>query len=199
MAEPAPQLTEFSCRRESFNGLVPKAQSNRGALREVPDSRGRKRWSAPPGENAHRRRTAVRSEREKVHPENSKAIALARAHHAALCGILVKEQGGNSAPGRAFSSPPAPGRSGTPQSSQTLTEAEASDFLRIVTTPLAVHDQTPSHGTDDIAIVASAQVSATEALPVTRVMSPNGSRAPSPRSNADITGLEEGPGALHQM
>ena len=64
------------------------------------------------------------------------------------------------------------------------TEAEASNILRIVTPPLAVQEQTPSLGADDIAIVASAQVSTTEALPVTGVMSPNGSRALSPGSNA---------------
>ena len=82
------------------------------------------------------------------------------------------DQGGSSSPGRASSAPPAQG-SGAFQSSGP--EEDTSDTLRNVTAPLTVNNPTPSNGTDDIAIVAPAQVLATGAVPVTGVMSPRSS------------------------
>ena len=88
------------------------------------------------------------------------------------------DQGGDRSPGHAVSKPLAPG-SGAPQSSSAEEESSGT-HLRNATAPLAVHDRTPSHGTDGIAPVAPAQAHvATGAIPVAGVMSPSaGIRSP---------------------
>ena len=105
--------------------------------------------------------TAVSFRREK----NTPSTRGPPSHHPATRGITPMAQGDSSTPPPVFAGDP-------PQSGSGGGGASTSSATRNATAPLAVRLPAPPEGTDDQAIVASAQVSATEAIPAAGVMSP---------------------------